>query len=55
MPEVCVTKMSEQDLLASLSLLEIDSVEKDCNQVRDAKGCPHCQNLDIAEESESLN
>ena len=45
--ECCIpTKMSEQDLLASLSLLEIDSVEKSFhNQVRDAKGCPRCQNL----------
>jgi type II secretory ATPase GspE/PulE/Tfp pilus assembly ATPase PilB-like protein len=40
------TKMSEKDLLASLSLLEIDSSEKAYfDQVRDAQGCPKCQNL----------
>ena len=40
------TKMSEKDLLASLSLLEIDTTESEfLNQVRDAKGCPRCQNL----------
>jgi type II secretory ATPase GspE/PulE/Tfp pilus assembly ATPase PilB-like protein len=40
------TKMTEKELLASLSLLEIDSSEKSfLNQVRDAKGCPRCQNL----------
>ena len=40
------TQMSEKDLLASLSLLEIDTTESEfLNQVRDAKGCPRCQNL----------
>jgi type II secretory ATPase GspE/PulE/Tfp pilus assembly ATPase PilB-like protein len=45
--ECCVpTKMSEKDLLASLSLLEIDSSEKiHFDNVRDAQGCPKCQNL----------
>jgi len=40
------SKMTEKELLASLSLLEIDSSEKSfLDQVRDAKGCPRCQNL----------
>ena len=39
-------RRAEKELLASLSLLEIDSSEKSfLNQVRDAKGCPRCQNL----------
>ena len=40
------TKMSESDLLASLALLEIDPKEvAHIDSVRDAKGCPNCQNL----------
>ena len=40
------SKMSEKELLASLSLLEIDPSEKTfLDQVKDAKGCPKCQNL----------
>jgi type II secretory ATPase GspE/PulE/Tfp pilus assembly ATPase PilB-like protein len=38
--------MSESDLLASLALLEIDPKEvAHIDSVRDAKGCPNCQNL----------
>ena len=45
--ECCIpTKMSEKDLLASLSLLEIKPEEKAyLEKVRDAQGCPKCQNL----------
>ncbi|HAD21948.1 MAG TPA: secretion system protein E [Opitutae bacterium] len=40
------TEMSESDLLASLALLEIDPKEvSHIDSVRDAKGCPNCQNL----------
>ena len=40
------SKMSEKELLASLSLLEIDPSENTfLDQVKDAKGCPRCQNL----------
>lgn len=40
------TKMSEKELLASLSLLEIESLEKSfLKQVKEAVGCPKCQNL----------
>lgn len=40
------TRMSEKELLASLSLLEIDPAETSfLEQVKDAKGCPKCQNL----------
>ena len=40
------TEMSESDLLASLALLEIDPKEvAHIDSVRDAKGCPNCQNL----------
>ena len=38
--------MSEKELLASLSLLEIESLEKSfLKQVKEAVGCPKCQNL----------
>ena len=45
--ECCIpTKMSEKDLLASLSLLEIEPEEKVyLEKVRDAQGCSKCQNL----------
>ena len=45
--ECCLpTRMTEKDLLASFSLLEIDPSEKSfLGQVKDAKGCPKCQNL----------
>ena len=40
------TRMTEKELLASLSLLEIDPAETSfLDQVKDAKGCPKCQNL----------
>ena len=40
------TEMSESDLLASLALLEIEPKEvAHIDRVRDAKGCPNCQNL----------
>jgi type II secretory ATPase GspE/PulE/Tfp pilus assembly ATPase PilB-like protein len=40
------TRMTEKELLASLSLLEIDPAETSfLEQVKDAKGCQKCQNL----------
>ena len=40
------TKMNEKDLLASLSLLDVDQSEISfLNKVKEANGCPRCQNL----------